>query len=192
MTEIFMVGNGGHAIACIDVIESEGKYQIKGIISKEKSELKNDIPYEIIGNDNDLGKLIFICKNAFIAIGQIKNSKIRSNLYKKLKKIGYNLPKIISPHSYISKSSSIGEGSIIMHGAIINAGAKIGNNCIINSKALIEHDAKIESNCHVSTGAIVNGGTIVKANTFIGSGSVLHQSTIIQKNSIIPAGSTVK
>ena len=176
----------------MDVIEHEGKYKIKGIITKEKSVHKNDMPYKIVGNDNDLSKLFIVCKNAFIAVGQIKNPEKRINLYKKLKKFGYNLPEIVSPHSYISKRSSIGEASIIMHGAIVNSGAKIGKNCIINSRALIEHDAKIENNCHISTGAIVNGGTIVKENTFIGSGSVLHQSITIQKNSIIPAGSVIK
>ena len=54
MTEIFIIGNGGHANACIDVIEDEGKYKIEVSLQKEKSIHKICLPYEIVGNDNDL------------------------------------------------------------------------------------------------------------------------------------------
>ena len=39
-----------------------------------------------------------------------------------------------------SNSSSVGEGSIVLHDVIVNSHAKIGNNCILNNKALVEHD----------------------------------------------------
>jgi tetrahydrodipicolinate N-succinyltransferase len=44
---------------------------------------------------------------------------------------------------------------IVVHHALINAGARVDRNCIINTKALAEHDAIIEDHCHISTGAIV-------------------------------------
>ena len=56
----------------------------------------------------------------------------------------------------------IGEGSIIMHGAIINACAEIGKNTIINTGVLIEHDTLIEDNCHVATRAVINGNCLVQ------------------------------
>ena len=88
---------------------------------------------------------------ALITTGHIKNSKIRENLFEKVLNDGFKFPTIISPLSYASKHSSIGEGTIIMHGSIINAGAKIGRNCIINSKSLIEHDVVIGDHCHISS-----------------------------------------
>jgi UDP-3-O-[3-hydroxymyristoyl] glucosamine N-acyltransferase len=45
---------------------------------------------------------------------------------------------IVSPIAYISKHSTIGEGTVIHHHALINANVKIGKNCIINSKALFK------------------------------------------------------
>jgi UDP-3-O-[3-hydroxymyristoyl] glucosamine N-acyltransferase len=53
----------------------------------------------------------------------------------KLKSLNLNLPIIKSPISYVSKHSVIGEGTIIMHGAIVNAGAKVGVNCILNTQS---------------------------------------------------------
>ena len=36
MKKIILLGGGGHCKSCIDVIESEKKYTIKGIFEKKK------------------------------------------------------------------------------------------------------------------------------------------------------------
>ena len=185
MEKIILIGGGGHCKSCIDVIEMQKKFRIIGLIDKKKNFFS--LNYKIIGTDKNLKKFSKKIKYALVTTGQIKNSKIRENLFKKLKKNGFKLPVIISPLSYVSKHASIGEGSIVMHGSIINAGAKIGKNCIINSRALVEHDAIVGDHCHLSTGSIVNGGVVIKKNSFIGSGAVIKQDVKIGKNCFINA-----
>ena len=156
MDEIILIGSGGHARSCIDVIESESRFKIAGLIDNQSK--KNNLHgYPVIGNDNDLSRLSKYYKFAFIAIGQIKSSEIRIKLFNTLKGFGYILPTLISPLAYVSNHSKIDEGTIIMHNAIVNSFANIGKNNIINTKALIEHDVQVGNHCHISTGAIVNG-----------------------------------
>ena len=55
---IILIGGGGHCKACIDVIETQGKFLIAGIIDvKEKLHQKVG-GYEVIGSDEDLPGLI--------------------------------------------------------------------------------------------------------------------------------------
>jgi len=189
--EILLIGGGGHCHSVIDVIEQENKYTIAGIIDKKKLIETNILGYKVIGSDDDLKELFHIYKYAIITVGQIKSNTLRVKLFNLVKSIGYTLPTIISPLSYVSKHAEIGEGTVIHHHALVNANATISKNCIINTKVLIEHDAIVEDNCHISTGAIINGGTTVQSNTFIGSNSISRESTIIKKNSFIKAGSLV-
>jgi len=185
MKKIILIGAGGHCASCIDVIEMQRKFKIVGLIdNKKKNFLLN---YKIIGNDKELKKFSRKIQYALITTGCIKNSKIRENLFKKISNYGFKFPVIISPLSYVSKHASIGEGTIVMHGSVINAGAKIGKNCIINSKSLIEHDVVIEDYCHISTRSTVNGGVIIKKNSFVGSCSVIKQNLKIGKNCFINA-----
>ena len=186
---LLIIGAGGHAVSCIDVIELENKYKIVGIVTNDK--IKNLFQYKIIGNDNDLSNLRLKIDFAFIGIGQIKSSETKKSIFHLLKKLKFKLPTIISPRSYISKRSKILEGSIIMHNAIVNANASVGKNCIINNNANIEHDAVINDHCHISTGAIINGNCVIGKNSFIGSNSTLHHGITILPNSIIPAGSLI-
>ena len=192
MDKILLIGAGGHTRSCIDVLEEENQFEIAGLIEKSESISNESLGYPVIGTDDDLKVLRQQYKNALITVGQIKSPKIRIKLYKLLKELDFTLPVIVSPHAYVSKHAQIGEGSIIMHGVIINANAKIGNNCIINNRALIEHDAVIGDHCHIATGAIINGGVSVGNETFIGSGTVTKQAISIGKNCVIGAGVVLK
>ncbi|MFW2591745.1 NeuD/PglB/VioB family sugar acetyltransferase [Aliarcobacter butzleri] len=188
--KIVLIGGGGHCHSVIDVIEQENKYEIIGIVDTKENIGKKVLNYEIIACDDDLETIFLSCKNALITVGQIESNKIRVKIYNNLKQIGFNLPVIISPLAYVSNHSSIEEGTIIMHHALVNANAKIGKNCIINTKALIEHDCVIGDNCHISTASVLNGGVRVKENSFFGSNATSKQS--IEIDGFIKAGSLVK
>jgi len=188
--KILLVGGGGHCKSVIDVIEAEDRYNIAGIIDREELLGQKVLGYEVIGCDYDLEKLFTTYKKAIVTVGQIKSNLLRVKLFDILKTIGYELPVIKSPLAYVSKHSSIDEGSIIMHQALVNADVKIGKNCIINTKALIEHDSVIEDNCHISTASVINGGVVVKEGTFFGSNATSRES--IEVSGFIKAGGLQK
>lgn len=189
---ILLIGAGGHAEACIDVIESQKKYKIIGAIGLEKEVGKLILnKYKVIGGDKDLFKLSNKIKNAIIVIGQIRSPNLRINYFKKLKKLKFNLPIIKSAFAVISKYSQIGEGTIIMHRSIIGPNVKIGKNCIINSNSLIEHGSIIGDNTHVATSVTINSGVKIESNSFIGSNSVVKQNLVIGRNSVVGMGSVI-
>ena len=192
MKEILLIGGGGHCKSVIDVIEQEGKFQIIGIVDKPELLGVKVLGYPVIGNDSDLVDLSKKYRYALVTVGQIKSSSLRVRLFKLAIKVGLTMPNIISPRSYVSKHAMIGQGTVIMHDALVNANAKIGENCIINSKALIEHDAIIEDFCHIATNTVINGAAIVRQGSFVGSGVITKQGVKVEKNSFIKAGSLVK
>ena len=191
MKDIVLIGGGGHCKSAIDVIEQEDKFKIAGLIGKKEELGRKVCGYNIIGIDNDLVDLFKQYKNAHISIGKI-NTDIRNNIFIQTTKIGFSMPTITSPNAYVSDYADIGDGSIIMHGVIINAGVKIGNNCIINSKALIEHNVQIEDGCHISTNCIINGNVKIGTGTFIGSSACIKNNISIGKNSVIGMGLSVR
>ena len=188
MNKIILIGGGGHCKSVIDVIEQEGKFKIAGIIDKPEFLGSNILNYKVIGNDFDLKNLAKKYSYALITVGQIKSPSIRIKLFKLAKKSGFLFPIIISPKAYVSKYSKIKEGTIVMHGAIINSNVTIGENCIINSNALIEHGVKIGDNCHISTSTTINGEVTIEDEVFVGSGSIIREEIKIKKKSIVPMG----
>lgn len=190
--DILLIGGGGHCKACIDVIERSGLFRITGIVETEATQLhKKILGYEVIGIDEELSQLVKKYRNCLVTVGQIKTAKVRIRLYETLKSLGANLPVVVSPLAYVSPHAQIGEGTIIMHQALVNAGASVGRNCIINTKALVEHDAFVADHCHIATAAVVNGGVKVAAASFFGSGAVSREYIEIGENSVVGCGARV-
>jgi len=191
VTPLLLIGGGGHCRSCIDVIEAQNEYEIAGIIVSNTSGLELVQGYPVLGVNEDLENIIPQTPNSLITVGQIKTPDIRIHLYKELKKLKAKLPTIIAPTAYCSKYALVGSGTILMHGALVNASAKIGENCIINSQALIEHDVHIESHCHISTGVRINGGVHIGMGSFIGSGAIIREGVHIGSRVVIGAGQVI-
>lgn len=193
MKKIILIGAGGHAKSCIDVIENAKTYKIVGFIDNQKKLGEKILNYRIIGKDEDLPK---ICKkfknlNCHISLGSILDQGLREKLFLRAKKLGLKFPVLKSKKSYISKYCNVGEGTIIMHNVLLNANVMIGRNCIINTKSLIEHDVTIGDHSQISTGAIVNSTVTVGKKCFIGSNTVIKQTVKIKSNSFINMGTKV-
>jgi sugar O-acyltransferase (sialic acid O-acetyltransferase NeuD family) len=189
---MILIGAGGHAHACIDVIESQGIYQIAGLVGKI-SELRDyHLSYEVIASDAELPELAKIYKYALIAVGHMGLASPRIHLYQQAIAAGFELPTVIAATAYVSPHASVGTGTIVMHGATLNAGARVGNNCIINSHALVEHDARVDDHCHLSTGAILNGNVHVQEGAFVGSGSVIKEGITVGRNCLVGMGLSVR
>jgi sugar O-acyltransferase (sialic acid O-acetyltransferase NeuD family) len=188
---LLLLGGGGHCRACIDVIEAESRYSIAGIVQSDAEGHEAVLDYSVLGSDKDLPGLVEKFPMALITVGQIKSPETRIRLFDMLSRHGAELPVIKSPNAYCSRHAALGEGSILMHGCVVNTNAHIGANCIINSQALVEHDVEIGAHCHISTGARVNGGVRIGIGCFIGSGAIVKEGIEIGDGAIIGAGQIV-
>lgn len=189
MKDLYLIGGGGHCRSCIDVIELEGKYRIKGIFDMKENVGKSVLGYPIVASDADIEN--FVSKDCYflITIGQIKTSETRVKFYNQLKKLNANLATVISPRAHVSKHASIGKGTVVLHDVLVNSNVEVGENCILNTKCLLEHDVKIGNHCHISTASVVNGGCNVEDNCFVGSNAVLKQGLTVADGTLIQAGS---
>jgi sugar O-acyltransferase (sialic acid O-acetyltransferase NeuD family) len=177
MKNIIMVGGGGFCKSVIDVAEDAG-YHILGVFDMPEEVGKDVLSYKIIGTDDDIptyvGKASFV-----ITVGHIKDSSLRRKIYKKIKDAGGDIEAIIAKDAYVSPYAKIGEGSLIMHKAMLSADVEVGVCSIINSLANVSHDAKIGDFCHISTCASVNGACEIGDDTFIGSQTAVNQGVKI-------------
>ena len=97
----FLFGSGGHAKACIDVIEASGLYKVVAIIYKKKRPTDPFFSNYKLMNEN---KLVSNYKNfyAIIGIGQIKSNLHRKNVFKLIQKKKLKLHQFIQKkHTYL-------------------------------------------------------------------------------------------
>jgi sugar O-acyltransferase (sialic acid O-acetyltransferase NeuD family) len=190
--QLLLVGAGGHARACIDVIERSGSYEIAGLLGFPNQVGGINLGYPIISDDSDLFSLADKYRFALVTVGQVQLADVRARLYQQLLEAGFVLPTIISPLAQVSPHASIEAGTIIMHASVINAGAVVGRNCIVNTRALVEHDAVVGNHSHLATGAILNGGARIGSYTHVGSGTVVKEGVSIGNGCLVGMGLSVR
>ncbi len=188
---LVLIGGGGHCVSVIDIIEKGNKFNILGILDSNILE-NNILGYKILGDDNLIPELVNENTYFLITVGQIKSCSTRKKIAEILIQNKAKLATVISTLAYVSQHAIIGEGSIIMNGAVVNAKSTIGKNCIINTKSNVEHGVSIGDFCHISTCAVVNGDSVIGNGTFIGSNATISNDVSIKENSIISAGTFIK
>jgi len=184
---LLVIGAGGHARVVIDIARAAGFDPSAALDPSEVGSVCNGV--KVIGGD-DLAEREYSLgmRSAVVAIG---DNRLRMKLGQRLRTIGFALPPLIHPSAMLSPSARVGEGSVVMPLAIINASAAIGEMVIINSGAIIEHDCKIGDGAHVAPGCCLGGTVSVGTGTLVGIGSVVRPEAQIGDFAVIGAGSTV-
>ena len=125
---IILIGAGRHSRACIDVIEQNGQYHIAGLVGLDDEMHTQRLGYAVIATDAELRQLAKDNQCALVAVGQVHSPDTRIRLYHRAVELGFSLPSIIAPTAHVATHATIDAGTTVMHGAIINSGARVGKN----------------------------------------------------------------
>ncbi|MEQ1789546.1 MAG: acetyltransferase [Rickettsiales bacterium] len=189
MYNIAILGASGHARVVEDIINLEGKYKIAGIISPQ-TETLSGIDY--LGVDDDIVELVkkYNLVGGIIAIG---DNNIRKNIAEKISRLcpDFLFITAIHPSAIIAKTVSLGAGTMVMAGAIINPYTTVGKHCILNTNSTIEHDNIIGDFVHIAPSVTMCGNVKIHTGAMIGVGTNIIPNITVGENSVIGAGSLV-
>ncbi len=183
--KLAIIGAGGHGRVLADIARLNNYRYI--VFADDNEKLTECGGYPIVCKINDVLKFINEEYDIVVAVG---NSKLRQGIQESLSNFG-KVVSLIHPNSTVSSDVVIGEGTVIMAGAVINPGTKIGNGCIINTGATVDHDNVIGDYAHVSVGAHLAGTVLIGKRTWIGAGVIISNNINICDDCIIGAGAVV-
>lgn len=183
---LIIIGASGHGKVAAEVAKNMNKWSNIYFLDDDKS--KESISnYKIIGNVS-MAYQYSNNSDYFVAIG---DNTIREKITKDLLSQNLSVVSLISPASTIASDTSVGIGTIVMAGAVINSGTRIGRGCIVNTLSSIDHDCLIEDYVHISPGVNLAGSVKLGYKTWIGIGASVINNISITNNCTIGAGSLV-
>ncbi|HEY3163960.1 MAG TPA: NeuD/PglB/VioB family sugar acetyltransferase [Candidatus Limnocylindrales bacterium] len=98
---------------------------------------------------------------------------------------------VVHATAWVSPTSKLEPGAVILAQAVVNAGARVGRHAIVNSGAVVEHDVQVGEGSHVAPGAVIGGGTRVGAGTFIGLGARVRDHIEVGAGAVVGMGAVV-
>lgn len=178
MPELLLHGFGGHGQVVQTALPPD--YKIVGFFDKQlPADWAGDIPYLDVYDPAVLPEYPLI-----ISIG---DNALRERL---VNEAGHDFATCISPQAFCAPQVPVGEGTVILQQAAVQARAKIGRHVIINAGAVVDHDAEVGDFVHIGPGAVVASLCKIGKGSFIGAGAVVPSKSMVPAGTVLAPGAT--
>lgn len=190
------IGAGGHGRSVVDLFGAGNKHECVGFLDPDPA-LKGTsiLGYTVLGGEELLAGLRKEKVSAFLitfgTTGERQQWRRRAEKFHELKLAGLVPLSLVHESAKVSRYAHVGQGTVIMSGAVVNAGAHVGDNVIVNSGAIVEHDCTVGDHSHIATGTILCGRANISEGVHVGAGAVVLQNVQVGADSIIGAGAVV-
>ncbi|MCO6449587.1 MAG: acetyltransferase [Caldilineales bacterium] len=189
---IVIVGASGHGKVVADIVEQEGRYRVVGFVDTYKTADSDWYDLKILGSDLDLPQLVgtWNLSGAIVAIGDNwTRYQVTERIQSLVPQLGF--VSACHPSAQVGRGVTIGAGTVIMAGAVINSDTTIGEGCIINTKASLDHDCILGSFSSLAPGATCGGNVTIGALSAISQGANVIHGITIGSNTVIGASALV-
>lgn len=178
---LLVVGAGGHAKVVVDTALAAG-WEIAGIVG-----LPTDPP-DVLGLPVTTDGSAIAADAFIIAIG---DNAARARFFAEYRAAGMTAARVIHPSAVISSSATIGEGTLVVGGVVVNAMAHIGENAILNTSCAIDHDVVVGDHVLVGPASCLCGAVRLDEGVTFGAGATAAPLTHVGAWSVCGAGAAV-
>jgi acetyltransferase EpsM len=187
---LVLIGGGGHASVVAEAVLSAGAHELVGFVDPEPlAQVGERLGLAHLGGEDALARLPGLL--AVLGFGTLGPGERRRVAVDRLGALVSGWATVVHPFAWVSPTARLGEGSVVMAGAVIQSGAVIGRHCVVNTAAVIEHDVTLGDHVQIAPGAVVGGGTRVGASSFVGLGARVRDHVTIGSDCLVGMGAVV-
>ncbi|ACU62181.1 acetyltransferase [Chitinophaga pinensis] len=180
MDNCLIYGTGGHALT-VESLAVKNNYEVAAFFDDNANidhtyRQKAVVPYDV-GWLPDCPLVVAVGNNAV-------RKKIVSF-------VAHKYCTFIDNAAFITHDVRIGEGTVVMPGAIVQAGVNIGRHVILNIGCAVDHEASIGDFAHIGPRCYIGGGAVIGEGVTIGAGAVVMRNVKIEDWTNIPPLSVI-
>jgi len=190
---IMLWGSSSHAGYTSEIVERQGKYEIKflydptldsdtrrhgyRVLSGGLEDLKNAIGYEGV-------------KGVIVAIG---DNFVRHSVSSQIKDDIDSLKFVSAVHdsAVIGGGVEIGRGVVVMAGVVVTRYSRIGEGAFLATNCSVGYDTDVRAFANVLGGVETGGNCSIRERAAIGMGSTIIQEVEVGPRTVVGAGSLV-
>lgn len=183
---LLILGASGHGRVVADIATRLDRYQHIAFLDDDPARTST-LGFQVLGSGAEMSRYLKDY-DLFVAVG---DNQVRQRLQVQAEALGATLATLVHPHAVLGLEVSLGPGTVVMAGAVINCGSTVGRGCIINTSASLDHDNLLEDFVHISPGAHLAGAVHVGQGTWIGIGATVINNRRLASGCRIGAGAVV-
>lgn len=183
MSEVLVVGAGGHARVVIATLRAAGM-AVQGVLDDNAAAWGSTVlGCPVLGG---LERLEEPGQRAVIAIG---HNRARQTISLKHPEVEW--VSAVHPSAVVDETARIGAGTVVFAGAVIQPNAVLGQHVIVNTGATVDHDCVLEDYVHIAPGCNLAGTVRLGQGAFLGVGSAAVPGVCVGAWTTVGAGGVV-
>ncbi|MDR1505081.1 MAG: acetyltransferase [Prevotella sp.] len=192
MESLVIVGDGEFAEIAYEYFTYDSAYNVSSFFVEKnylKREKLNGLPVMALEEiDNYFNPS---CGKVFVAITNTAMNRVRTRIYRELKRKGYRFATYVSSKSFVWRNVKIGENSFVFEDNTIQYCSEIGNNVVLWSGNHLGHRSVIKDNCFISSHVVISGYCTIGENSFLGVNTAIGDHITVARDNFIRPGSVI-
>jgi len=192
MKKILLAGNAVTAEILSAYLKRDARYEIVGLtVDDEYVEQAGMAGARAVGMSVVTKAFAPDQHSVIMAVGYGDLNRSREYLFGRLKAMGYGMETYIHPDARVYTEHTVGEGSVILPGAVVEPHARVGVNTMVWSNVTLAHHSAVGDHCWIAAGSVVSGQAKVERNCFLGVNCTVVNSITVGEFNVIGAGALI-
>jgi len=126
-----------------------------------------------------------------MAIGYNDLNRVRESVFGRLKAMGFAIETYVHPEARIHTEVPLGEGCVVLPGAVIEPHAGVGANTMVWTNVTLAHHSRVAEHCWIAAGTVVSGQAKVLRNTFVGVNATIVNDVTVGEYNVVGAAALI-
>lgn len=184
-TPLLVIGAGGHGRSVAEAASLSGVFEVVGFLDDHLPLGEVVLDTLVLGTVACMDTYRYLSDQVIVAIG---NNVVREQLMLQLEHVGFEFATVVHPRAFVSPTSELGKGSVVMAGAIVGTQAYLGKGTIVNCGAVVDHQATVDDFGHLGVNASMAGAAVLGRGAWLQAGAVLGYGVKTPAGAVLPAG----
>lgn len=192
MKKILLAGSATTAQILSAYLLQDARYEVAGLTVDDEFVAQGGLGgYRTVGLSEVVAAFSPDTHCVIMAMGYNDLNRTREAMFGRLKSMGYGVETYIHPDARVYTDQPVGEGSVILPGAVVEPHVRVGANTMVWSNVTLAHHCSVDDHCWVAAGTVVSGQARVLRNTFLGVSSTVVNSITVGEFNVVGAGALI-
>jgi sugar O-acyltransferase (sialic acid O-acetyltransferase NeuD family) len=173
-------------------LRQDARYEVAGFTVDDEFAAQGDIGgYRTVGLSEAVSAFSPDTHSVIMAMGYNDLNRTREAMFDRLRAMSYAMETYIHPDARVYTDHPVGEGSVVLPGAVVEPHARVGANTMVWSNVTLAHHSSVDDHCWVAAGTVVSGQAKVLRNTFLGVSCTVVNAVTVGEFNVVGAGALI-
>lgn len=192
MKKIVLAGNSITAEILYAYLQGDSRYEVVAatvddeFVATGSLDGFSSIPISLLASEYPPAQVSII-----MAMGYNDLNRSRASFFERLRGQGYVVETYIHPDAHVYSAHPVGEGSIVLPGAVVEPHVRVGANTMVWCNATLAHHCAVGDNAWIASGAVISGQAVIGRNTFVGVNATVVNKIAVGEFNVVGGGALI-